>query len=197
MTRLSLRLLLLLSLSSALPMSPATAAPYFVQCYDFGCKTTRELRFSEHQWDQIKALFATGMVDSAAEKQAIRRAVAMMERMSGEQTDTHLDKGGNYPGSDIPGQMDCIDESTNTFQYLSALEQLELLKWHRVDKKQRRIVWFATHWTASIREIGNDELFAVDSWYRDNGELPYIQPLSDWSRKRDFSSSFNPELATN
>ena len=197
MIRLPLRLLLLLSLSWPLLMSPANAAPYFVQCYDFGCKTKRELRFDEHQWDQIKALFASGIVDSATEKQAIRRAVAMMERMSGEQTDTHLDKGGNYPGSDIPGQMDCIDESTNTFQYLSALEQLELLKWHRVDTKQRRIVWFATHWTASIREIGNNQLFAVDSWYRDNGELPYIQPLDDWSRKRDFSSSFNPELATN
>ena len=197
MTRLPLRLLLLLSLSSTLLTSPATAAPYFVQCSDFGCKTKHELRFNEHQWDEIKALFTSGIVDSATEKQAIRRAVAMMERMSGEQSDTHLDQGGNYPGSDIPGQMDCIDESTNTFQYLSALEQLELLKWHRVDTKQRRIVWFATHWTASIREIDNNQLFAVDSWYRDNGEMPYIQPLADWSKKRDFSSRFNPELATN
>ena len=197
MIRLPLRLLLLLSLGSMLLMSPAFAAPYFVQCYDFGCKTTRELRFNEQQWDEIKALFANGIVDSVTEKQAIRRAVAMMERMSGEQTDTHLDRGGNYPGSDIPGQMDCIDESTNTFQYLSALEQLELLKWHRVDIKQRRIVWFATHWTASIREIDSNQLFAVDSWYQDNGEMPYIQPLDDWSRKRDFTSSFNPELAAN
>ena len=197
MTRLPLHLLLLLSLGSMLLTSPAIAAPYFVQCYDFGCKTTRELRFNEQQWDEIKALFASGIVDSVTEKQAIRRAVAMMERMSGEQTDTHLDKGGNYPGSDIPGQMDCIDESTNTFQYLSALEQLELLKWHRVDTKQRRIVWFATHWTASIREIDSNQLFAVDSWYRDNGEMPYIQPLADWSKKREFPSRFNPELATN
>jgi len=197
MTRFRLQLLLLLLPGLLFCMSPVSAAPYFVQCYDFGCKTTRELRFDERQWAEIKGLFARGIVDSATEKQAIRRAVATMERMSGEQTDTHLDKGGNYPGSDIPGQMDCIDESTNTFQYLSALEELELLKWHRVDAKQRRIVWFATHWTASIREIGNNQLFAVDSWYRDNGELPYIQPLDDWSRKRDFSSSFNPELATN
>ena len=197
MTRFRLQLLLLLLPCLLSWMPPVSAAPYFVQCYDFGCKTIRELRFDERQWAEIKELFAHGIVDSATEKQAIRRAVATMERMSGEQTDTHLDKGGNYPGSDIPGQMDCIDESTNTFQYLSALEELELLKWHRVGEKQRRIVWFATHWTASIREIGNNQLFAVDSWYRDNGELPYIQPLDDWSRKRDFSSSFNPELATN
>jgi hypothetical protein len=93
--------------------------------------------------------------------------------------------------------MDCIDQSTNTFQYLSALQELDLLKWHRVDPKQRRIVWFATHWTATIREIDSNRRFAVDSWYRDNGELPFIQPIADWLNKRDFPGDFNPELASN
>jgi hypothetical protein len=194
-----LRIALLLSVSSLLSMFPAQAQsePYFVQCYDFGCKTTRELRFEAAQWDQIRAIFASGIVDSDSEKQAIRQAVAMMERFSGELTDTHLDKAGNYPGAKIPGQMDCIDESTNTYQYLSALQELDLMKWHRVDLKQRRIVWFATHWTATIREVDSDERFAVDSWYRDNGEMPYIQPIDDWASKRDFPDAFNPELATN
>ena len=192
-----LRIALVLSISLPLSLMPAQAAPYFVQCYDFGCKTTRVLRFETAQWDQIRALFESGMVDSAAEKQAIRQAVAMMEGFSGELTDTRHDKGGNYPGSDIPGQMDCIDESTNTYQYLSALQELDLMKWHRVDLKQRRIVWFATHWTATIREIDSSQRFAVDSWYRDNGEMPYIQPIADWVNKHDFPDAFNPELAAN
>jgi hypothetical protein len=92
--------------------------------------------------------------------------------------------------------MDCIDESTNTYQYLSALEELGLLKWHKVDLKQRRVVWLATHWTATIREIGSGRRYAVDSWYRDNGELPYIQPIEDWKRKLDFPVDYNPELAS-
>jgi hypothetical protein len=184
--------LLLLSLNTA-----AYADPYFVQCYDFGCKTTREIHFDAAQWDGIRALFGNGVADSAVEKQAIRRAVALMERFSGELTGTRLDKAGNYAGIDLPGQMDCIDESTNTFQYLSALQELGLLKWHRVGKKHRRIIWFATHWTATIREIDSGRVFAVDSWYRDNGELPYLQPLSDWARKLDFPSAYNPELAAN
>ncbi len=175
---------------------PAQAAPYFVQCYDFRCKTTKELHFDEAHWRQISGLFAD-VDDSDSEKQAIRRAVALMERISGELSGTHLDKGGNYPGSDIPRQMDCIDESTNTFQYLSALQELGLLNWHSVDLKQRRMVWFITHWTATIREIDSGRIYAVDSWYRDNGELPYLQPLPDWMRKRDFASDFNPELAAN
>lgn len=174
-----------------------TAAPDFVHCYDFGCKSTQEIRFGVDHWRQIGALFNQAALDREQEKQAIRRAVALMERISGEMSGTHLDKAGNFQGRDLPRQMDCIDESTNTFQYLLALEQRDFLKWHRVDLKQRRIVWFITHWTATIREIDTDARFAVDSWYRDNGELPFIQPISDWRRKRDFPADFNPELAAN
>ena len=184
----AIRLLILFCLSA-----PVAAAPYFVHCYDYGCKSTQEVRYSDAQWGEIRSLFARPM-GAFEEKQAIRRAVATMERFSGEQTGTYRDVGGNI-ADEYVGQHDCIDESTNTFQYLSALEQLELLKFHRVEPKQRRIVWLATHWTAVIAEIDSDEKFAVDSWYRDNGELPYIQPLADWQRRRDFSAAWNPELS--
>jgi hypothetical protein len=187
-----LRILLLYALST-----PLAAAPIFVHCYDFGCKSTQELRFNDAHWRDIKAIFKQSQLDPDEEKQAIRRAVALMERISGDLSGTHLDKAGNYPGYDLAGQMDCIDESTNTFQYLLALEQMNLLNWHRVGLKQRRIVWFVTHWTATITEIGSNDSYAVDSWYRDNGELPFIQPLADWKRKRDFAPDFNPELASN
>ena len=175
--------------------SPVSAAPYFVHCYDFGCKSWMELHYGDEQWRTIRAIMQRGNIDAGAEKQAIRRAVAAMERFSGAIAGTDLDKAGNYPGSDLPGQMDCIDESTNTFQYLSALDELGLLKYHRVDIKQRRMVWFITHWTATISELDGGRRFAVDSWYRDNGELPYIQPIEDWQRKRDFPADYNPELA--
>jgi len=87
------RIALVLSIGLPLSTLPVQAAPYFVQCYDFGCKTTRELHFETTQWDQIRTIFANGIVDSAAEKQAIRQAVAMMERFSGDLTDTRYDKG--------------------------------------------------------------------------------------------------------
>lgn len=186
------RILLLIVFSA-----PLAASPYFMHCYDFGCKSTQELHYSNAQWRQIRAIFEARELGEAQEKQAIRQAVALMERISGELSGTHLDKAGNYPGYELPRQMDCIDESTNTFQYLVALEQLKLLKWHRVDLKQHHIVWFIDHWTATIREIDGNARFAVDSWYRDNGEMPYLQPLADWRRKRDFPAAYNPELASN
>ena len=174
---------------------PAAAEPYFVHCYDFRCKSTQEVHYSDAQWQRIRAIMEAGQQDADAEKQAIRQAVATMERFSGELAGTKLDKGGNYPGYDIPKQMDCIDESTNTFQYLAALDELGLMKWHHVAPKKRRIVWLMTHWTATITEISSGRRFAVDSWYRDNGKPPYIQPLKDWERKLDFPPRYNPELA--
>ena len=177
--------------------SPVLAEPYFVHCYDYGCKSTSEVRYDTAQWQEIRRIFTEQALSIDAEKQAIRRAIALMERYSGAIAGTDIDAGGNYPGyDDFVRQMDCIDESTNTFQYLSALEELDLLRWHRTGEKQRRIVWFITHWTATISETDSGQLFAVDSWYRDNGELPYLQPIADWRRKRDFPVSYNPELGT-
>ena len=53
----------------------------------------------------------------------------------------------------------------NTFQYLSALQELDLLEWHSVDLKQRRMVWFITHWTATIREIAMRTGFGSSSYF--------------------------------
>lgn len=115
-----------------------------------------------------------------------------MEQFSGQMTGTSSDKGGNYPGEDLPRQQDCIDESTNTLQYLYALQNRKLISWHQVEGKKRRIVWFATHWSATIKDKSNDEIYAVDSWYRDNGLPPYMQKLSNWKRKRSFADHLNP-----
>ncbi len=114
---LYLRIILLFVLSGPL----LAAAPFFVHCYDFGCKSTQELRFSTGHWSQISDLFNQSKLAPEQEKQAIRRTVAMMEAISGELSGRHLDKAGNYPGYDLERQMDCIDESSNTFQYLLAL----------------------------------------------------------------------------
>lgn len=181
-------LLLIASLSL-----PAFGAPAFVHCYDFGCKSTQDIQFSDHQWARLAALFRQGSPDASTEKQAIRQAVALMEQFSGDISGTRLDKAGNYPGKDLAYQMDCIDESTNTFQYLTALEQMGWLKWHRVEPKARRIVWFFSHWSAVISELDTQENFVVDSWYRDNGEPPYIQRLQDWQSKTPFPVSYNPD----
>lgn len=185
---------LLLAFSLVLPAT-ASVGPRFVHCFDFGCRQRQEIRYNDAQWHAITALFSPRARDAASERQVIRRAVARMERFSGAIAGTAADRGGNYPGYDAPRQQDCIDESTNTFQYLVALDDLGLLRWHVAGPKDRRRVWFATHWTATIVERASGQRYAVDSWYRDNGELPLMQPLEQWRRMRDWPVEHNPELA--
>jgi hypothetical protein len=185
------RLLLTMTIFLNLPLM--AAEPSFVHCFDFGCKSQKEITYNAQQWQNVKDIFESTPLDVSGEKQAIRKAVALMEHFSGELVGTSLDKGGNYSGYDLEKQQDCIDESTNTYQYLKAIEELDLLKWHKVAPKKRRIVWFATHWTAVIEENQSNQLFAVDSWYRDNGEPPYIQKLEDWEDKDDFPVEYNPD----
>ena len=90
--------------------TPVAAAPHFMHCYDYGCKTTVEVRYDSAQWQQIRQIFDHRVSNAQQEKQAIRRAIATMEQFSGAIAGTHVDVGGNYPGyDDYVKQMDCID----------------------------------------------------------------------------------------
>ena len=47
-----------------------------------------------------------------------------------------------------------------------------------------RAPWlFDQHWSATLRELDGERLWAVDSWYLDNGLRPYVQPLEQWRGK--------------
>ena len=187
-----IRALILLSLVSlGKPVLANTAD--FMHCYDFGCKSVQPVSFSPAQWQSLGEIFARPALSAWLEKQQIRAAVGLMEGYAGAQVGSDQDKGGNYPGADIHHQQDCIDESTNTYQYLLALEQRDWLRWHKVEGKQRRFTWLIfEHWSAVIRDIQSNELYVVDSWYLDNGEKPFVQKLDDWRYKNAFPVALNP-----
>jgi hypothetical protein len=187
-----MKLRILTTILLSLLLSSSWASPVFVICYDFGCKSHQNIEFSPEQWQQISVLFTSNR-NADDEKESLREAIALMEAFSGELTGTSLDVGRNYSGTDIPKQMDCIDESTNTLQYLHSIEAFDLMKWHSVGLKKRRIVWFISHWTAVIEETITKQKFAIDSWYRDNGQKPYIQLLANWQAEKEFLTLYNPD----
>jgi len=129
-----------------------------------------------------------GNVDSPTqERQQLRQAIALLERETGAITGTWRDLGGNVAGAGQPGQLDCIAESKNTTTYLQLISDAGLLKWHVVEDRQKRNpLIFNVHWAAIIRDTRDDRRYAVDSWFLDNGEPPYVQPLEDWKSGRRF-----------
>ena len=80
------------------------------------------------------------------------------------------------------GQMDCVDESTNTTRILKLLEQQGLLKHHKVMRRASR-GFFADgrypHFTAVLKDPSGRE-WVVDSWYEPAGGPPDIMPLEKW-----------------
>ncbi|HEY5719506.1 MAG TPA: hypothetical protein VIW02_03915 [Gammaproteobacteria bacterium] len=160
----------------------AGAGPRFSVCYDFGCAVRAEIALLDHEWGAIIAPLQARAADSDGERARLAEAVARFEQVVGRYTPTSADRGGsNYRAPEESGQMDCIDESTNTTTYLRLLAEAGLLRWHEVDEIAVRQRWlFAFHRSAVIRELDSGERFVVDSWAHDNGEPPLIQSLRAW-----------------
>jgi hypothetical protein len=150
-------------------------------CHGFDCRNQTALTFSADDQQRLRALFAAN-ADAAAERDAIRKAVQVFENAATAQLGV-----ADKPKSDLSqtgqhGQMDCIDESTNTRTFLRYLESNGLLKHHTVQTNVTRGVIFDGryfHATAVIRDKGGQR-WAVDSWYEPAGGPPDVMRLEEW-----------------
>jgi hypothetical protein len=156
----------------------------FTICHGHTCARYAEVSLSAEEWKQIAELFNPRPASADAELIVIQDAIAVMERMVGEKTGTDKDRGGNRRGLGLPGQMDCIDESTNTTVYLTMMQNKGLITWHGVDHRSTRGVFMLKpgypHSTAVLRQRSGSDRYAVDSWFLDNGEQPFVVPLDEW-----------------
>lgn len=153
----------------------------FSICYHGTCEDVTEVQLNDEQWHSIQLQFADNH-SPQQERENIRRAIARMESMVGKITGTHVDKAMTLPHLGEEGQLDCIDESINTTFYLMMMANDGLLRWHEVETRKTRgfFLFGWPHTTAVIRERQSGRKFAVDSWFLDNGEPPYILPLEQW-----------------
>ena len=162
-------------------ISTPTPSRYSV-CFDHSCTSVVIDSLSDAEWHQVAAPLRNPASSAAQERAAIARSMALFETIIGRHTGTTLDRGRNIAGFGQPGQLDCIDESTNTTTYLRLLERDGLLRFHRVAERATRFGLFVgmPHSTAVIEEFDSGSRYAVDSWFRDNGQLPHIVRLEDW-----------------
>jgi len=154
-------------------------------CFDFGCKSSERVYLFEEEWREVASVLH-GSTTPDEERYRIAQAVGAMERLVGAVTPTDVDRGSNaFEGEDPAGQMDCIDESTNTTAYLKLFQSQGLLRFHTVlERAYRAPALLDQHWAAQVEETGTGRRFAVDSWYRDNGEPAVVQSLEHWHQKR-------------
>lgn len=155
-------------------------------CHGFGCNLKTPVEFSNKDLKHLRKILAKGAGSASAERDAISRAVQWQERRVGRIVGSDKDVGGlDMQNANVPGQMDCIDESTNTTSLLLVAEENGMLSHHRVGRPVARgflLDGRYPHATASIIETGTGIAYAVDSWPRANAEKPDIMLLSTWKK---------------
>lgn len=155
----------------------------FSICHGNSCRLRTEVSLSAAEWEQVRALFEPAPVDAPAERRQIARATGLLETFTGRQADTLEDAPGMGVHWDPDGQLDCIDEATNSTAYLRMMAADGLIRFHDVGLPANRFVvsaWGPSN-TATIRERGTGRIYAVESYFRTNGEPADVLPLDLWT----------------
>lgn len=155
----------------------------FQQCHGYGCKYKSPVEMDGKEWKKIAAFFQPAPKDAPEERQRLKNAIGYFEELVGARTGTDEDIRGTFVElGDY--QLDCSDESLNTTIYLVMLDKKGLLKFHSPGAPDGRypILHSGTwpHRTATIVEKESGRVFAVDSWFHDNGKPAEIVPLEKW-----------------
>jgi len=156
-----------------------------IVCHGFDCRNKTKLGLTSADSGRFSAIMARGRGSAKAERAAISAAVRYFEDRSGQAIGVRDTAKSTIAQSGRMGQMDCIDESTNTRSLLLYLENRGLLKHHKVLSNVSR-GFFADgrypHSTAVVREKSGTK-WAVDSWYEPMGGAPDIMPLAEWQSR--------------
>lgn len=154
----------------------------FNYCYGHGCKNVVATSLTAQEWWAIQRLFDPPASSAVEERKQLAVVVGRFETYVGAKLGTGDDRGGTFQAFGRLGQLDCVDETTNTTTLLRMLEHDGRLKWHSVSEPVSRSI-LVTGWphsTATVAEINNGHRYAVDSWVLDNGMDASVVPLESW-----------------
>lgn len=153
-------------------------------CHGFGCAYKTPVEYSRQDLALLRAILVSGRASPKVERQAIAKAVVWQERRVASTVGSQDDIGGfDIENAGVSGQMDCIDESTNTTSLLLIAQRHKMLRHHRVSAPVARGFFLDgryPHATATVTEKKTGTVYAVDSWVHENGKRPDIMPIERW-----------------
>jgi len=152
-------------------------------CHGYTCEFKTPYRLADADLAEIDAMFRPDRISGGdAERAQISKAVALLERRVGEKIGTKGDRAENdmLHGSGDPTQQDCVDEAANTMSFILVLNTRGLIRHHTIEKPALRNLFLLAHYTAVLRDTTTGVEWAVDSWFRANGEPPLVMPLKRW-----------------
>ena len=159
-------------------------------CHGYSCRYKSNLVLGVADARRFASILGSGQKSPKAERIAIAQAVRYYERRTLDAIGIRDQPQSKFGASGVRGQMDCIDESTNTRALLVYLAEQKLLRHHTVGMNASRgflVDGRYPHSTAVIRDPSGTR-WVVDSWYAPMGGAPDILLLSEW-KPRGFLSS--------
>lgn len=163
-----------------------TKSSRIIVCHGFDCSYKTPYAVSAEDLSRFAEIMAQGEASPEAERKAIVAANMYYEERAVLSIGVRDKAKSNIRQSRVRGQMDCIDESTNTRSMLLFLAQNGWLKHHKVEWNVSRGLLLDGryfHSTAVIKENATGEKWAVDSWYEATGGAPDVVPLSYWKTR--------------
>lgn len=151
-------------------------------CHGYGCKFLVDTALTKKEWESITKPLKRKAKTSEKERKNLAETLENFEKVVGNKTGTFedvadtFDKRGDF-------QLDCADESVNMSLYIKLLQNNNKLKFHTASPPIIRGLSSGGYWlheTAVIKEIKTEQEYAVDAWWKDNGNAPYIIELEDW-----------------
>lgn len=153
-------------------------------CHAFGCQRQTQVQLTQSDVDHLAGIMQAGQGSAQAERAAVKQAVMWMEKRVGPFVGSDDDVGGlDLQNSGVPGQMDCLDETTNTTTTLIVLAENGLLDYHAPAHPVARGFFLDgryPHATAVLRETASGEDWAIDPWPYANGVDVDVMPLDEW-----------------
>ncbi|MGH7124809.1 MAG: hypothetical protein ACREFI_10585 [Stellaceae bacterium] len=164
--------------------TPNPAPGNFFACYGYGCKYRAHIALTQEEWREVQGEFSPAPDDASAERTQVAAAVARFERLVGQRTGTLVHQQDSRMNFGDPTQLDCVDDSVNTWTYLTMLAHAGVLRYHRVAGLAHRGTLLTLDFsnTAVLVEKENGERFAVDPWLGEAGVPPPVVPLELWFR---------------
>ena len=155
-------------------------------CHGYGCVYRKAFVFSRADRARLRRILRAGRRSPAAERKAVSVAVRWFERRVRHAFGLARDLARSPVGlSGRPGQMDCIDEATNTTSLLLIAQRIGGLVHHVVGAPASRgflLDGRGPHATAVLAEKKGGRRFVVDSWVGATGDAPQIMPVERWLR---------------
>ncbi|HEY4774784.1 MAG TPA: hypothetical protein VIH40_08185 [Xanthobacteraceae bacterium] len=164
---------------------PVPTVRRVIVCHGFACKYRTLIHFGAGDHAALQRLMAPPAASPERERAAVAKAVAWFGRRIAPEAGTAGAKARAGPlSSGDPSQFDCVEAALNTTSLLLMLEDLRLLRHHRVEPTASR--WrpldLEVHTTAVLSEARSGRKWAFDAWVRNSGEVPDVRPLDDWYR---------------